>query len=351
MPGRQRNSRRRRLYGGVFAPVLLLAPVSVVAQTSGPNAPTDRIDDDRRLCLSQLGESPLPADFEFIGLSASEEVGTDPVITMWSRSDVLVEKLSSDAVTGTVARIPLTNVTPLSAALVAWDERAPIVELFDPRNRTIWTVTGTDGELARTATPPGAVAASGAIRAGSGWVWAQKTLDPVADTSSILISAVGRLDASHQPITPLLLDEPQRGIDRLLHLRPAGNGGYLVQQAGFPFETIRFTDAGDETWRIRPAPEELRAALGETDLLYVIATPALDLSDAVLTTFVAVRSGRRIASLTAGRGKSIRYRPIPDGLAFLAVLPRHELLIGVRTTSYSRLVFLHWRWIDQHQRC
>ena len=193
MPRKHRNWGRSRLYGGVFVPVLLLAPVPVVAQTSGPNAPIDRIDVDRRLCLSQLGESPLPADFEFIGLTASEEVGPDPVITMWSHSDVLVEKLSPNTVTETVARIPLTGVTPLSAALVAWDDGNPVVELFDPRNRTIWTVAGIDGEQVRTVTLLGSVAASGgALRNKSGWVWAQKTLDPVADTSRILISAGGR---------------------------------------------------------------------------------------------------------------------------------------------------------------
>lgn len=352
MPGKQRNSRRSRLYRGVFTPVLLLAPVSVVAQTSGPNAPTDRIDDDRRLCLSQLGESPLPADFEFIGLAASEEVGTDPAITMWSRSDLLVEKLSSDVATETVARIPLTNVAPLSAALVAWDDGTPIVELFDPRSRTIWTVNGTDGELIRTVALPGSVAASGgALRNESGWVWAQKTLDPATDTSRILISAVGRPDASRQPITPLSLDEPQRGIDRLLHLRSDGNGGYLVQQAGFPFETIRFTDAGDETWRIRPAPEELRAALGETDLLYVIATPALDLGDAVLTTFVAVRSGHRITSLALQNSGFIRHKPIPGDLTFLGVLHHRRLLVATRGAAALKLALFDWRWIDRHQNC
>lgn len=351
MPGKQRNSRRSRLCGGVFAPILLLAPVPVVAQTSGPNAPIHRIDDDRRLCLSQLGESPLPADFEFIGLTASEEVGPDPAITMWSRSALLVETLSSDAVTQTVARIPLTNVAPLSAALVGWDDGTPIVELFDARNGTIWTVDGTAGELIDTDAPAGSVAASGTIRNKSGWVWLEKTIDPAADTSRIRIFARGQAGPADRRGAVVLPDEPRRGIDRLLHVRSDGYGGYLVKEAGFPFGTIAFTQDGEEVWRTYPDLEDLRDRLGETDLHYVMATPVVALNDATLNTYVALRTRRRASALTLHRGKDVRYGLIPSDLSFLAVLPQRQLLIGIQGNTSRSLVFLKWRWIDQRHSC
>ncbi|MYA32286.1 MAG: hypothetical protein F4164_12395 [Gemmatimonadales bacterium] len=339
---------------GCVLPVVFLAPVSVIGQQSGPDARGDRVDDNHRLCLSQLGESPLPADFEFVGLTVSEAAAADPVITMWSRSELLVEKLSADsanAVTEAVARIPLKDVTPLSAALVAWEDGKPVMELFDPRNGNIWTGNGTDGEFTRTSAPPGSAVASGAIRDESGWAWAQKSLDPVADTTRILVSAGGRARTPDQLTTLRRPDEPQRGIDRLLHLRSDGNDGYLVQQAGFPFATIRFGQENEESWRTYPSPDELRDVLGETDLRYVIATPSVALGDAVLTTFVAARSPHRVSSLTFGRGESTRYRAVPDDLAFLTALPKHKLLIATRAAVSRRLVFVRWRWIDQRQTC
>lgn len=354
MPGRHRNSRRSRLFSGVLLPVLVFAPVPAIGQASGPDARTGRVDDNRRLCLTQFGESPLPADFEFVGLTASEGDGADPVITLWSRFDLLVQKLSADsanAVTEAVARIPLKDVTPLSAALVAWEDGKPVVELFDPRNGTIWTGNGTDGQFTRTAAPPGSAVASGAIRDESGWVWVQKTHDPVADTTRILISAGDRAKTPDQPTTLRPPDEPQRGIDRLLHLRPDGNDGYLVQQAGFPFATIRFGQENEESWRTYPSPDELRDVLGETDLRYVVATPAVALGDAVLTTFLAARSPHRVSSLTFGRGESTRYRAVLDDLAFLTALPKHKLLIATRATVSRRLVFFGWRWTDHARRC
>ena len=351
MLGRHRSSRRSRLFGGVL-PVLFLAPASVIGQANGPDARTDRVDDNRRLCLSQLGGSPLPADFEFVGLTVSEGDGADPVITLWSRSDLLVQKLSAaNAVTEAVARIPLKDVTPLSAAVVAWEDGKPVMELLDPRNGTIWTVNGTDGEFTRTSAPPGSAIASGAIRDGSGWVWVRKTQDPEADTARILISAGGRAGTPDQPATLRAPDEPQRGIDRLLHLRPDGNGGYLVQQAGFPFATIRFAADGAETWRVYPEPDELRDALEEKDLQYVIATPALLLDDAVLTTFVALRTRLRSSALSLQGGRHVRYRLIPSDLALLATFPQRQLLIGTRGDSSRSLIVLGWRWTDQLHSC
>ncbi len=352
MPGKHRNSRQNRLYCGVFAPVLLLAPVPVVGQTGGSSAPADRIDADRRLCLSQLGKSRLPADFEFIGLTASEEVGPGPAITIWSRSNLLVVKLSSDAATETVARIPLTDVTPLSAALVAWDDGSkPIVELFDPRNGITSTVSGTDGELVHTEAPPGSVAASGTIRNKSGWVWAEKTIDPAADTSRIRISAGGRAGATVPRRATATHEEPRRGIDRLLHVRSDGKDGYLVKEAGFPFGTIAFTQDGEEAWRTYPDPDDLRDRLGETDLDYVIATPVVALNDATLNTYVALRTRRRASALTLNRGEDVRYSLIPSDLSFLAALPQRRLLIGTRGDASRSLVFLEWRWTDQRHSC
>jgi len=338
------------LFGGML-PVLFLAPVSVIGQASGSDARADQTDGPPRLCLSQISELSLPDDFELLGLAASEEVGPDPAITVWSRSELLIAKLSSDSVAGIIARMPLGDVTPLAATLVAWDANSPVVELFDPRRGDIQTIDAASGKTTHAPAPAGSVAASGAIRDGSGWVWAQKLIDPGTDTSQVLISA-GRQRRTAAESNPLAgRNEPLRGIDLLLHVRSDGNGGYLLQEAGFPFGTIAYTQDGGEAWRRYPPLDELREAVAESDLRYVIATPAVALDDAVLTTFMAVRSRQRVSSLTFRPADTPRYRRIPDDLAFLAVLPRHELLIGTRTKASQALIFLGWRWTDQRQSC
>ena len=351
--GRSRRFPSRSARAGLLLPFLALLPGPVAGCAVQLDAGLQSATDDRRLCLSQLGESPLPADFDFVGLTASEDedVGTDPVITLWSRSALLVATLSHQVAATVVARVPLTDVVPLSAALAGWDDGGLIVELFDPRDDALWTANAATGEMTRAMAPTGSVQAAGALRNDAGWVWAQQLRDPLADTSRILISAGGQEGIAGRLSAGFVRDEPQRGIDRLLHLRSDGRGGYLVQQAGFPFGTIRFASDGEETWRTYPEPEELRALLGETDLGYVMATPAVALDDAVLTTFTAVRSRRRISSLTARYGRPARYQAIPADLAFLAVLPQHGVLIGTRAADSRRLIFLGWRWIDQRQRC
>lgn len=335
---------------GLLLPFISLVP-GPVAGAVQLDASLQSATDHLRLCLSQLGETPLPADFDFVGLTASEDVGPDPAVTLWSRSALLVATLSHQTAATLVARVPLTDVVPLSAAMAGWDDGGPILELFDPRHGALWTVQAATGEMTRAMTPTGSVEAAGALRKKSGWVWAQQLLDPQADTSRVLISVGGQAGVTGRMDGGVVRDEPQRGIDRLLHLRSDGRGGYLVQQAGFPFSTIRFASDGQETWRTYPKPDELRDLLGETDLGYIIATPAVALDDAVLTTFAAVRSRRRVSSLTANYGRSARYQAIPADLAFLSVLPQHGLLIGTRAAGTRRLVFLGWRWIDQRRSC
>ena len=373
MLGQHRNSRRPRLLSGAsenagfefthpsarnvrgsvgaLVLALFLAPVSAIGQSSGPDARADQTDGGPRLCLSQLGELSLPDDFELIGLAASEEIGPDPAITMWSRSELLIATLSSDSVAGIVARMPLGDVAPLSAALVAWNADSPIVELFDPRGGVIRTIDAASSETTHAPAPTGSVSASGAIRDAPGWVWAQKLIESGTATSQVLISAGRQGGIRRKSNPPADRNEPLRGIDLLLHLRSDGNGGYLLQEAGFPFSTIGFTQDGGEAWRRYPAPDELRQLLAETDLRYVIATPAVAIDGAVLTTFAAVRSHHRVSSLTFWDAGAPRYRKIPHDLAFLAVLPRYELLVGTRPKTSQQLVFLGWRWTDQRQSC
>ncbi|MDE2661455.1 MAG: hypothetical protein OXI39_00415 [Gemmatimonadota bacterium] len=335
----------------MLLPVLVFAPVPVIGQASGPDARADQTDGNSRLCLSQISELSLPDDFELIGLTASEEVGSDPTITVWSRSELLIAKLLPDSVAGIISRMPLGDVAPLAATLVAWDADSPIVELFDPRSGAIWTISAASGETTQAPAPTGSAAASGAIRDESGWVWAQKLIDPDTETSQVLISAGRQERTTAESNPPAGPSEPLRGIDLLLHLRSDGNDGYLLQEAGFPFGTIGFTQDGREAWRSYPPLDELREVVAETDLRYVIATPAVAFDGAVLTTFMAVRSRHRVSSLRFRHADAPRYRRIPDDLAFLAVLPQHELLIGTRSKASQELILLGWRWTDQRQSC
>ncbi len=192
--GRSRRLASRSVRFGLLLLFLSLVPGPAVGGAA-------RIDqsagDDQRLCLSQVGELPLPADFEFVGLTASEDVGPDPAITLWSQTALLVATLSSETAASLVARVPLTDVVPLSAALAGWRDGGPIVKLFDPRDGAQWTVTGAKREMVRGTTPAGSPEAASAHRTESGWVWAQRLLDPLAIlSSSVSTISSGRITAS-----------------------------------------------------------------------------------------------------------------------------------------------------------
>ncbi|WP_419856745.1 hypothetical protein [Candidatus Palauibacter irciniicola] len=331
--------------------VLFLVPSAAFCQVEEARVSSYSVDDPPWLCLSQVGEWALPDEFEFVGLSASDHVGPDPVITVWSRSDLIVLKLSSEAVTEAVAQVSLAGVSVLAAALVEWGDAGLVLELFDARDGTIWALDTITGEMVPEAAPIDPVAASGAIKHGPDWVWVEKILDPRSDTTQILISTRGQAGPANRLSNAETQEAPERGIDRLVHLRSDGNGGYLVQQAGFPFGTIRFTHDGTETWRTNPGPDDLREILGESDLRYVMSTPALAVDDATLSTFVALRSRRRASALTFRRGDTVRYGSIRSEVAFLAALPRLQLLVGTRTAASRNLIFLKWHWTDQRQDC
>ena len=307
-----------------------------------------------QLCLRQLHESSLEG-FHPVGLSVSDDITPDPTIVMWSSGELLVVR-----VTGMEAqvRFPIradtpAGVEPLAIAITSWNGRGPVVEMLDARDGAVWTVDVVAGEATRTTVERGAASASGAARDRTGWVHAQKVVDLPADTSGIMLFGRGlrigsRMDGPSSPTVTA-----KRRIDRLLHVRTGHLGGFLIQEAGFPFTTIYFKDGGQEAWRVVPHPDELRRQLGESDLRYVIATPAIAVDSAVLNTFVALRSGRRIAALRSPNWPSVTYRMNPDGLAFLGAMPSHRLVVGTRLRTgqaYTLNVF-RWHWIDQGQSC
>ena len=309
-----------------------------------------------QLCLRQVHESSLMG-FDPVGLSISDEFGPDPAITMWSRSELLVVRVSgaTGQVLSEIRADAPPGVEPLVAAVTDWNTSGPVVEILDPQVGDVWILDLATRMVTRVTTPNDATLGSSATRTDSGWVHVQKVTDLLADTSRIVLFGPGLSTdfPGGGPHSQILTLTPQRGIERLLHLRAHQPNGYLVQEAGLPFATIYFTDAGTEAWRVFPDPVEMRRQLEESDLRYVIATPAIAVESAILNTFVALRSGHRITALRSPDRQSVRYRAAPDGLAFLGAIPSHRLLVGTRARRdypYTLHIF-RWRWIDQGQSC
>ena len=304
-----------------------------------------------RLCLWQVHQMPLP-NFEPVGLTTTEAIGSGVAVTMWSGSGFFVAQLST---TGETIESLLQSVVPpfnsLSAALTSWGREGPVVEALDADTGDIRIINMATGKTATRRAIPGATAASAALREVSGWVRAHKVELAEADTSAIVIFGARARGTEGSVTGEVVTEALGRRIDRLLHLRLDGERRFLVQEAGFPFATIRFSGEGAETWRGLPKPEEIRDLLGEDDLRYVIATPAMSLDNAVLSTFVALRSGRRIAAIRQPNEASVRYREIPADLAFLGSFPTHRLLVGTRSGQPYELVVFSWRWIDQREPC
>ena len=309
-----------------------------------------------QLCLRQVHEHVLPS-FEPVGLTASGGEGRRPGITMWSRNELLVAALSPDGpAVETTYRATLPGVRPLAAALTEWTDGIPVVEVFDAAAESVWTVRLPASEPTQVPAPAGASGASGVLRTKAGWIRAHQTTAATVDTSAIVL--VGPVEngpvrdvATHEAAAADTRSLVRRSIDRILHMRPRLDGGVLVTEAAFPFTTIAFTQRGNEVWRAAPEPDELRDLLGETDLRYVIATPAISVDDAVLNTFVALRSGHRVSALRTPGKASARYRELPDGLAFLGTFPDHRLLVATRSGPQYKLVLFRWRWIDERQSC
>lgn len=304
---------------------------------------------DERLCLKQVREGALP-NFEPMGLATSEILGLEPAVTMWSRSAVLVVGFSpTGEIVKSFALHAIPDIDPLSVALTRWDEKGAVVETLDAHRGRIRIINMTTGDVSDGGTLPGIATASAALRQVSGWLQAHKVEQAEADTMAVLLF---RAEPGSPPaVGDELASEPSgRRIERLLHMRPDHLGGLLVQEAGFPFATIAFDENGTEAWRALPVPKDIRALLGESDLRYVVATPAIALDDAVLNTFVAVRSGLRVAAIRERDGTA-RYREIPRSLALLGSFPEHRLLVGTRSGQPYELVIFRWRWIDRRERC
>ena len=339
--------RCRLVHVALTAPGLALGPASGYGQSE---------DRSPELCLQQVYESTL-GDFEPIGLSTFDGPDANPAITMWSRVSLRVLGLSPvEPTVASTFRAVLPEAVPLAAALTDWNADTAVVELFDAVGESVWTMQLPSGVTAKSPAPADASRASGALRTKAGWIRSHRPTVARADTSVIVLAGSGRPvplgeDAGLRAAAPKTGETSPRRIDRVLHMRPGTGGGVLVTEAAFPFTTLAYTRLGVETWRVSPEPDELRDLLEETDLRYVIATPAISVDDAALNTFVALRSGRRISALRFPGGASARYRDLPSGFAFLGALPAHRLLVATRRAAPYALVLFRWRWTDQRQSC
>ena len=307
---------------------------------------------DARLCLSEVLTTELPTGFVPMGLTATEDLGSDPAVTLWSRSSVLVIGMSpGEGTVRHIAQADLPTAEPVAVALAAWRDQMPIVELFDVQGGAVWTLDIGTMTATRGAASTSAASASGAIRQPSGWVRAYRRGQPGDSLSRITIVPPGARPAVENSNDHTTVSRKPRSIDETLHVRPGPDGGFLVKEAAFPFATVAFTREGDLKWHSYPVPRELRETLGESDLRYVFATPAVNLDGAVLNTYVALRSGRRVSAVKSSDQMAARYRLIPSEHSFLAVLPEHRLLVGTRRSVPYMLSLFEWRRISQRQRC
>ena len=341
------------LIGGLPRVAVALASFILLSPAFGHGIAAQRpADGDARLCLSEVLTTELPTGFVPMGLTATEGLGSDPAITLWSKSSVLVIGLSSSEQTVRhVAQAELPTPEPIAVALAAWSDQTPVVELFDVEEGAVWTLDTGTMTATRSAASSGATSVSGAIRQPSGWVRAYRRRQPSDGPPAITIALPGVRSAFGNPSQRTTVSRKPRSIDETLHVRPGPDGGFLVKEAGFPFATVAFTREGDLKWHSYPLPRELRELLDESDLRYVFATPAVDLDGAVLNTYVALRSGRRVSAVKLSDQASVRYRLIPSEHSFLAVLPEHRLLVGTRRTVPYMLSFFEWRWTSQRKRC
>lgn len=284
-----------------------------------------------QLCLHQVHESGLQG-FEPIGLSVEEASGPYPTITMWSRTGLRVMRLSptEPAVESTFS-IAVPGITAFTAALTDWRDGKPVVEYIDLSTEAVREIVFAAGGAESAGTPivKGSkgievTLSGGAMRTRNGWALAQRIIDPLADTSAIFLSVPHVPTPAGNSAVPTALGASadatatlHRRIDRILHVRSSADEGVLVTEAAFPFTTIGFTPQGTERWRVSPQPDELRNQLGEVDLRYVMATPAVAVGGAVLNTLVALRSGRRVSVLWTRGSTSARYREIPGDVSFL----------------------------------
>ena len=219
--------RRRLLYVAVAAPGLVLGQASAFAQSA---------DRSPELCLQQMHESAL-RDFEPIGLSTFDGAGADPAITMWSRTALLVIRLSAAGPTiRSTFRAGLSGTQPFGAALTRWNGATPVVELFDATDGTIQTMELSSEKVAETPAPhvdggtsAGSASALGVLRTETDWVRAQRVTDPIGDSSAIVLSTSKPAHPSRDPAQPASASDtataPSRRIDRILHMRRGiGNG-------------------------------------------------------------------------------------------------------------------------------
>ena len=315
-----------------------------------------------QLCLHQVHESALQG-FEPIGLSVEEASGPYPTITMWSRRGLRVMRLSptEPAVESTFS-IALPGMAAFAASLTGWRDGKPVVEYIDLSTEAVREIVFAAGG-AESAGPPivkgskgiEVTLSGGAMRTRNGWTLAQRIADPLADTSTISLSVRSVPTPADNSAVPTASGDAtatlHRRIDRILHVRSSADEGVLVTEAAFPFTTVGFTPQGIEKWRVSPQPDELRNQLGEVDLRYVMATPAVAVGGAVLNTLVALRSGRRVSALWTRGSTSARYREIPGDLSFLGAFQRYRLLVATRDGRPYELILFRWRWTDQGQSC
>ena len=317
------------------------SPVAVHRQSQGV-----------QLCLNKAYQADLPSGFEFIGLTVSEDVGPKPVITLWSRSALHVLEISPTQPTvQSIASAMLFSIDPLSIVPVAWNDEGLEAQLFDALSGSIWTMDVATGHVTRVAGSVDSPPASGAIRGATGWVQAHKIVDVIADTAGITIVRVGQALPPEYAVDSTMVARTGRNVDRILHVRPLNDDGFLVSEAAFPFATVAFSSTGQELSRTYADVRQLRTLLAERDLRYVIATPTIALDGGVLSTFVALRSGQRVSVVRSPGGTDLRYGHLPEDLAFLANIRDHRLLVATRAGDPHQLLLYRWRWIDQRQIC
>lgn len=188
-----------------------------------------------KLCLNKIYETDLPHGFDLMGLTASEGIGPEPAITLWSDSALHVFGVSpTESIVRSLASAALFSIDPLSIVLVAWEDENLEVQLFDASSGSIWAMDVAVGNAMKVAEPVELPPASGAMRDAVGWVRAHKVVDVAADTMGIAMVRMDQALPSGYIVDSTLVTRSERSIDRILHIRPWNDDGFLVSEARVP---------------------------------------------------------------------------------------------------------------------
>ncbi len=315
-----------------------------------------------RLCLTEFETVVLAEGFKPTGAAVSYVEDKRPALVLWSPEAVAILRTRSDWNRGleSAVMIPLPpGLTPQSVGIAPppndLAHQGLALEVVDAGSSSIRRFAVADGvELAGSrAIAPGTDAS---LRGEHGWIVGARTFPSTDDeyAEAEIVLARPFLDGGDTSLPAWsgrdwsgAYQDPARG---LLRMRRGYPSGVIATETTYPFVVALIGSDGHKIWSYAASHDSLRRLLSEPDLEYVIATPAISLDRGALQTFVALRSGRRIAAIHVASGPT-RFRYVPPSFSFLASLPNSSVLFGARALEPYEIVSYLWAWTPDWQAC